>query len=96
MSKRAAVRQINEQSVFGENTGAGIIMIEANTREIGRIIHCNEEIEIVLGFKPKDIIGKSSSIIMPKPIGDVHNKFIERYFETAKSKIIDKQVILFA
>lgn len=29
---------------------------------------------------------------MPKPIGYAHNHFIERYFETAKSNVIDKKL----
>lgn len=33
---------------------------------------------------------------MPKPLGDAHNHFIKRYFETAKSIMIDNQVQHFA
>jgi hypothetical protein len=35
------------------------------------------------------VIGKNISLIMPRPIGKVHDKFIHRYFETAKATVID-------
>ena len=56
---------------------------------MGTIIHTNEEIEHLLGFKRKDLIGNNVSVMMPRAVGDSHDRFIQRYFETARSKIID-------
>jgi hypothetical protein len=73
----------NEISNFGENSGTAIIIIECTSKSIGTIIHSNDDIEYILGFKRKDIISKNITCIIPSLIGRVHNKFIERYFETA-------------
>lgn len=80
---------MNELSIFGENTGAGIIVISATSKRIGTMIHANDDLEQILGFKKSDIIGKNISFIMPRPIGRVHDRFIQRYFETAKATVID-------
>eukprot|EP00347_Sterkiella_histriomuscorum_P001449 403371996 len=79
----------NELSIFGENSGCAIIIISATSKIIGNIIHANEEVETILGFKRRDILFKNISILMPIPIGKVHDKFIERYFDTAQPTVID-------
>ena len=52
-------------------------------------MHCNEEIEKVLGYRRKELIGKNVNLLMPRPIGKPHNKLIERYFETAQPHVIE-------
>jgi PAS domain S-box-containing protein len=63
--------------------------MSATSTKVGIIIHASDEIEGILGFKKKDVIGKNISLIMPRPIAKVHDKFIHRYFETAKPTVID-------
>jgi PAS domain S-box-containing protein len=92
ISKKAATMPINEQTIFGENSAAAIVIVSATSLEIGRIEHVNDEIEHLLGYKRRDILGKNCGVLMPRPIGDAHNSFIERYFETAKARVIDKRV----
>lgn len=58
-------------------------MISATSKKIGYIIHANEEVEALLGYSRKDLLNKNVNTIMPRPIGKVHDKLIERYFETA-------------
>jgi hypothetical protein len=48
---------VNEQTTFGENSATAIILISASSTKIGHIIHANEEVEEVLGFNRKEIIG---------------------------------------
>lgn len=62
---------------------------------MGTVIHCNDEVESILGFQRKDVIGKNCSAIIPLPIGRVHDRFIHRYFETAKPTVIDIRRNLF-
>lgn len=59
---------VNEQTNFGENTASGIIMISATSTHVGTIIHANDELEHILGYTRKDLIGKNIKIIMPLPI----------------------------
>ena len=42
---------INEQTIFGENSASAIIIISATSSRIGTVIHANEEVEHILGFK---------------------------------------------
>jgi hypothetical protein len=42
---------INEQTIFGENSASAIIIISATSSKIGTVVHANEEVEHVLGFK---------------------------------------------
>ncbi len=57
ISKRGTAMPINEQTIFGENSATAIVLISASSTKIGHILHANEEIEEVLGFNRKDIIG---------------------------------------
>lgn len=59
-------------------------------------MYANEEVKHMLGFNPKDIINKSVNCLMPTPIAMAHDYFIQRYFETAKSKVIDTISVKFA
>lgn len=65
-------------------------MVSANSSNYGKIIHTNDEIESFLGYKRKDLLEKNVSMIMPTAIAINHNKFISKYLETGRRKIIDK------
>ena len=57
ISKKSSSMPVNEQSIFGENSASGIIIISATSINIGIIIHANEEIENILGYNRKEVIG---------------------------------------
>ena len=73
------------------NSSAAIIVISATSIKIGTIIHSNEEIEQILGYKREELIGRNISMIMPRPIMKAHDKLVQRYFETAKPTVIEIQ-----
>jgi hypothetical protein len=54
---RGNAMPVNEQTTFGENSATAIILISASSTKIGHILHANEEVEEVLGFNRKEIIG---------------------------------------
>ncbi|TNV87853.1 hypothetical protein FGO68_gene5771 [Halteria grandinella] len=95
-NKKGAQMPVNEQTIFGENTAAGIVVISATSSKIGTIIHCNEEVESVLGFQKRDIIGSNVTVLIPRPIAKVHDRLIQRYFETAKPTVIEIKRYLLA
>jgi PAS domain S-box-containing protein len=72
-----------------------VIIISATSTKIGTIIHTNEEVEEVLGYKRKDLIGRNITTIIPRPIAKVHDRLVQRYFETAKPTVIEIQRQLF-
>ncbi len=55
----------NEQNIFGENTATVVCMISATSTLMGKIIHINNEIEFLLGYRPPEIIGANVSCLMP-------------------------------
>lgn len=79
----------NEISIFGENTASAIIIISANSGQVGIIAHTNEEIENLLGYKRKELLKKNVKDIIPKALGLGHDFLITRYFETAKPHVIE-------
>jgi PAS domain-containing protein len=66
----------SEELIFGENTAVAVIMISLSARKVGEIIHTNDEIYRVLGYKRKHLIGKKVNMIMPGPIAMVHDRFL--------------------
>jgi PAS domain S-box-containing protein len=63
--------------------------MSATSSEVGIIIHVNDEIQNILGYQRKDLVNQNIKMIMPGPIGKVHDNFIHRYFETARPTVID-------
>ena len=89
ISKKGNAMPINEQTIFGENSASAIVIISATSSRIGTVIHANEDIETVLGFKRQELIGRNVTQIIPRPIAKVHDKLVQRYFETAKPNVIE-------
>ncbi len=46
-----------EELIFGENTAVAVVMISLATRQVGNIIHSNDEVFRILGYKRKNLIG---------------------------------------
>lgn len=83
--------QIITQSVlYGENSASAIIILQATSQDSGKIIHANNEVQTLLGYSVKEVIGKNVTSLMPVPIGRVHDKIIQSYFETAIPKMVDQ------
>lgn len=83
VQKKGNAMPINEQTIFGENTASAIVIMSANSTNIGVIEQTNEEMEQVLGYKAKDLIGNNVRQLIPKPIAIQHDRLVQRYFETA-------------
>jgi PAS domain S-box-containing protein len=50
----------------------------------------------LLGYTPEMLLGENVNKLMPWIIGKNHSAYIKRYFETAKSEVIEKERQLFA
>lgn len=88
--------QHNQEKLFGENSGAGLVVVSTTIENLGQIIHVNCETEFMLGFMKNDLIGQNVNKIMPAIIGDQHNNFIKRYLDSAISRALDQQRQYFA
>ena len=49
----------------------------------------------LLGFKKNELLEQNINRIIPRVIGDVHEKFMRRYFDTSESKLIDRERNIF-
>jgi len=49
----------------------------------------------LLGFKKNELLEQNISRIIPRVIGDVHEKFMRRYFDTSESKLVDRERNIF-
>lgn len=62
-----------ETWMFGENSGASMIVISATLLNMGKILHANDEVETLLGYRRKELIGRNINCIMPNIIGKIHD-----------------------
>ena len=80
-----------EHQIYGENTAAGIVLIQANDRQIGKIIHINDEVEYLLGYNKNTLLGVNVSILLPQIFRPHHERFIHRYMDSGKERVLHKR-----
>jgi PAS domain S-box-containing protein len=56
--------------------------MSAQVLTMGRIIHANDEIEALLGYRRQELINRNITFIIPNIIAQYHDGFIKRYIET--------------
>lgn len=56
-----------------DNSAASIIVCSALVGEEGRILHANDETEVLFGFMRKELLNKNVAMLMPPIIGSIHN-----------------------
>ena len=76
----------NEQRVRSimENVADGLVTID----ERGIIDSVNPATERLFGYAAEELIGENISILMPKPLRDQHDGFIQAYLASGKSNIL--------
>jgi len=63
----------------------------------GRVINWNKRAEAIFGWSSSEIIGKSlSETVIPPRYRESHEKSLERFLATGKSKVINQQIEIFA
>ena len=78
------------------NQEVGTIVISGNLVNIGQVLSVNLTLCKIFKFKEKhEIIKNKIQTIIPYYIGQFHDTFIKRYFESAKKNVLDKDRILF-
>jgi len=60
------------------------LTIDAN----GIIQDASDSVESVLGWKPRELIGRNIKIIMPEPHRSAHDSYLETYFQTGESRLL--------
>ena len=79
----------SEDIIFGENTAVAIVMIALSAEKLGEIMHTNDEVQRVFGYKRRQMIGMKINMLNPLPIAKVHDRFLRTFLETAQRHVID-------
>lgn len=70
--------------LFIETAPDAVIIIDSTSR----ILMFSPAAERLFGYSSEEVVGKSVSILMPSPYAEDHGKYIQKYLQTGKSKII--------
>ena len=73
------------------NKETGIIIANGDKGKIGIIEKINLEVENIFKYKSNELKGMNLSTLMPKNFSNLHNSFIEKYYNTGQKIIIDKK-----
>lgn len=59
--------------------------------EKGVIESVNPAVERMFGYAPAELLGKNVSMLMPEPYSKEHDRYIRRYMQTGKGRIINSR-----
>lgn len=62
----------------------GIITIDHK----GIIQECNPAAEQIFGYSREELLGRNISLLMPEPMADQHNSYLENYLRSGEARII--------
>jgi PAS domain S-box-containing protein len=62
----------------------GVVIIDGS----GKITMFNPAAERLFGFSAAELIGRNVSVLMPAPVADQHDRYIQDYHRTGRRKII--------
>lgn len=82
--------QAGQQARFDDNSAACFVVISTDPMHFCKVIHVNDEVESLFGFKRKDILDKNISSLMPPVIGQHHDAFVRKFLAAGKMDLRDK------
>lgn len=83
-------------NTINEDTSYLMVSVSANPDTFGRILGVGSQITSMFNYKPSEVIGENVRILMPRVIGNVHDGYILRYFETGEARIMGSNRGVFA
>lgn len=90
---KADVKQLDAQlKLLAETSSDAVFTID----EGSNILYASSATEMLLGYKPEELIGKRLTVIMPKRFHAQHAHGVQRYIETGKRHITRDGVALAA
>lgn len=87
-----AARECNDV-LFDERTV--IVHVSGCKADLGRVLRISSAVAATFGFSPTDLCNSSVSKLMPSVVGRSHNRLMENYLKTGKSKIFNKERFLY-
>jgi PAS domain S-box-containing protein len=67
---------------LGSNSNTAVVIISANTNDVGTIKSVNHEIYELLGYDRKMLLNQNITALMPALFTRTHSAAITKYFET--------------
>jgi hypothetical protein len=80
--------QTDEIKTINEDTSYLIVSVSANPDSFGKILGVGSQIRSLFEYKAAEVEEENVRILMPKVIGNVHDGFIARYFDTGVARIM--------
>ena len=72
---------------------SGLMKISGDLKSLGQIRDVNFDCGSLLGYQAKNLIGMNIKRLMPSPIADVHDKWIEHFYDTMHSKVVSRKFL---
>ena len=87
MQQRVYTREMRLAAIL-DNASEGIINIGGD----GLIRKFNNAAETLFGYSAEEVVGKNVSVLMPHPIREEHDHYIDRYLQSGEPRIIGTEV----
>ena len=88
-------REIQFKQGGHESSKVCLFVVSGNQGNLGKILKVGKEVFDFFGYKPKEILGESIDILMPKHYADNHDEFMRRYFKEENCRVMNKTRTVF-
>jgi PAS domain S-box-containing protein len=68
---------------YNDNAETSIVIISGTDDNLGTVVHTNNFVLKLLGYKRSELIGVNVAGIMPKVFGETHNTVLSKYLESS-------------
>ena len=81
-------------SPFNSHCDTMMITCSGDKSSLGKVLDVNTQVQSILGYSRKEIIGVFLKTILPPPVAAIHDKWILNFFETKQVKTIGKIITM--
>jgi len=74
---------------------SAVIIVSGNVKTLGTILYANRHVREQLGFTISDLEGRNISRLMPAIIGEKHDAFMLRHYQTGESYVLGQERLMF-
>lgn len=75
---------------FHENSDSCVVIVSGLLDNIGEVLYCNDVFKAVFGYEKSEIVGSNINIVIPQPIGNVHNEIVLSFYKKGIRYGIDR------
>ncbi|TNV74639.1 hypothetical protein FGO68_gene3862 [Halteria grandinella] len=82
--------QQRQQARFEDNAASCFALLSTDSQNFCHIVHINDEVETIFGYKRKELLGENIRALMPPVLGPFHDGFVKKYLASGKVELSDK------